>query len=824
MQLFDFTGNTLFWRLTDGDAGLGKMMEGHYDPLLVFLSVLVASIAGFTALMLLDRIRATNTPRQRQLWLLLGAGAMGAGVWGMHFTGMLAFMMPGMEMQFNFGITILSVIPAVVGSYFALRSMSRPSAEMDWKALNLAALPEALGIGTMHYLGMEAMQMQAHLRYDIWLFLLSLVVAHLLAFSALYVRFAIDGEATQGDELTYAPKWTMRGLASVLIGFSVAGMHYTAMSAAQIYPDPSLPTVTVTGTSFPPSLLGVVIFVVTTILMSTAIIAAQINQRFVLLQREQRAAEEANRAKSMFLANMSHELRTPLNAVIGYSEMIQEEFEFMRDNQEPGAEVVSAFIPDLGRIRTAGKHLLGLINDMLDLSKIESGKVTLHVELFDVAGLLENVEDTIRPLAEKNENTLDIQTGEGLRYMRSDFTKLRQILLNLLSNACKFTSGGSVILRADSNDSGDQVVFTIEDTGIGMSPDQLEHVFEAFTQADSSTTREFGGTGLGLTISSRFCEFLDGEIDVDSTPGEGTTFTVRVAADLDDEAAPEASSSDTRLDVPDSQAKKSASVDSEANHVLVIEDDATMRDLLHRVLEREGFEVSTARNGSEGLSLAEKLRPDVITLDVMMPAMDGWTVLAKLKEHPQLSEIPVVMITMLNENSRGYALGADHYLVKPVDRNKLIDVLNFYRNRKSDPGVVLLVEDDEPTRSLIGRVLGQDGWDVVEADNGEVALDKLTQCDPDLVLLDLMMPKMDGFEFLRHFRSDDSYLDVPVVVVTAKELTAEDEERLRASASKVLAKGGSSQDKLIDEIRVQVRKVTAGDTHAAQSDAVPEPV
>ncbi|QDG51265.1 response regulator [Persicimonas caeni] len=538
------------------------------------------------------------------------------------------------------------------------------------------------------------------------------------------------------------------------------------------------------------------------------------------LQQARDKAVEASRAKSAFLANMSHELRTPLNAVIGYSEMIKEEIEFMEEDEVEGVEQVTGFVPDLERIRTAGKHLLALINDILDLSKIEAGKMTTHVELFDVAELLDDIGGTIRPLANKNDNTLTIEVADELRYMRSDTTKVRQILFNLLSNACKFTTGGSVVLRAARGADGTQVEFTVEDTGVGMSPEQLDKVFEAFTQADSSTTREFGGTGLGLTITSHFCSLLGGSIAVESTPGEGSTFTVKLSADLDGQADGDAEAStggDAR-----SQPRLSG---GDGEVVLVIDDDPTMRDLLQRVLEREGFQVATAANGSEGLLLAEQLAPDVITLDVMMPSMDGWTLLAKLKEHPELSATPVVMITMVSESKRGYALGADHFLVKPVDREQLLDVLQPYRSADSaaaeagEAGEVLLVEDDEPTRSLIGRVLAKEGWQIVEAENGQVGLEKLAESDPDLVLLDLMMPKMDGFEFLRHFREDDAYADVPVVVVTAKELTAEDEERLRTGVSEILAKGGRDQDALLDEVRQQVRKVAAGRTRKARKPA-----
>jgi PAS domain S-box-containing protein len=521
------------------------------------------------------------------------------------------------------------------------------------------------------------------------------------------------------------------------------------------------------------------------------------------------AAIEASQAKSAFLANMSHELRTPLNAVIGYSEMIREEIEFILEDDVDGVKAVEAvnqFVPDLTRIHSAGTHLLAIINDILDLSKIEAGKMNLHVEMFDVGELLDDILSTIRPLADKNNNTLNMEISDELRYMNSDSTKVRQVLFNLLSNACKFTSDGTITMRVMPDESYEQLVCEIEDSGVGMSQEQLDKIFEAFTQADSSTTREFGGTGLGLTITSHFCTLLDGDIDVESTLGEGTTFTVRLATNMSSAEVPE--------DPATPPVVSSHAYDGQGGQtVLVIDDDPTMRDLLRRVLEREGFAVATAASGSEGLLLAEQLKPDVITLDVMMPSMDGWTLLSKLKEHSELADIPVVMVTMVAESARGYALGADHYMVKPIDRQRLVDILNTYRESDGEPGNILLVEDDEPTRTLLRRTLQDDGWTVAEADNGQVGLDALEEVEPELVLLDLMMPKMDGFEFLREFRSRDAYRSVPVIVITAKELTREEEESLRRGTSEILTKGGSrgggdQKDQLLAQVRRHVRRVT----------------
>jgi hypothetical protein len=521
-------------------------------------------------------------------------------------------------------------------------------------------------------------------------------------------------------------------------------------------------------------------------------------------------AVEASRTKSEFLANMSHELRTPLNAVIGYSEMLIDELEAPAGFGSPDQAFVDRHLPDLNRIRVAGKHLLALINDILDLSKIEAGKMTTHVELIDIRDLLDSVVGTIQPLADKNGNALDLEIGEGVQFIRSDVTKLRQILFNLLSNACKFTHEGTVELDVWRDEAAGQIYFEVTDDGIGMSPEQVELVFDAFTQADSSTTRKFGGTGLGLTITNHFTSLLGGDIRLESVEDQGTTFTVRLDADLD--GAGEVQPLPTLEGEQSLGAERSFVEPSALNEdvVLVIDDDPTMRDLLQRVLERDGFHVATAASGSEGLVLAEQLQPLAITLDVMMSSMDGWTLLSKLKEHPELCEIPVVMVTIVSETSRGYALGADDYLVKPVDRHQLVNVMERYRSDwAGQRGELLLVEDDEPTRALVRRTLQKDGWAVTEATDGEDGLEKLDTLEPDLVVLDLMMPNMDGFEFLQELRGHTRYADIPVVVVTAKELTPAEETELRAGVSEILTKGGSDQPRLLEEIRSEVMRVAA---------------
>ena len=494
------------------------------------------------------------------------------------------------------------------------------------------------------------------------------------------------------------------------------------------------------------------------------------------------AAEAASRSKSTFLANMSHELRTPLNAIIGYSEMLQEEAE---DTGNASA------VADLQKIHAAGRHLLGLINDILDLSKIEAGKMELYLETFDAAEMIQGVADTVRPLVEKNGTALEITCLGDLGTLHADMTKTRQALLNLLGNASKFTKGGTVTLEASRESAGgrDWFVFRVRDTGIGMTADQLARLFRPFTQADASTTRKYGGTGLGLTITRRFCQMMGGDVTVESTPGGGSAFTVRLPAVVAERPAPIAEDLD-RVDY----------ADGEGSLILVIDDDMSVRELVRRTLEKEGFRVRQASSGEEGLRMAREMRPDAITLDVMMPGMDGWAVLSALKSDPLLAETPVVMVTMVDDKNLGYALGAADYLTKPIDRKRLTSVLKKFRHEPIG-GVVLVVDDDPVGRQMVAQMLENDGWTVTEAENGRVAFDRLAEARPDLILLDLMMPEMDGFEFAHELRQNPRWRDLPILVVTAKDLSDDDRRRLNGQVLGVLQKGAYTREELLGEVR-----------------------
>jgi GAF domain-containing protein/CheY-like chemotaxis protein len=516
-----------------------------------------------------------------------------------------------------------------------------------------------------------------------------------------------------------------------------------------------------------------------------SVLAIQNARLFQEIQEKGRELEIASQHKSQFVANMSHELRTPLNAIIGYSEMLEEEA------QDLGQE---GFLPDLKNINVAGKHLLGLINEILDLSKIEAGKMELFLEDFDVPTLVQDVVATVQPLVEKNANKLQVQCAPDLAAMHADLTKVRQALFNLLSNASKFTKQGTITLDVtqDSINGNPCIRFRVSDTGIGMTPEQMGKLFQAFSQADASTTRQYGGTGLGLAISRKFCQMMGGDILVESVLGKGSRFTIQLPAEVVEQKVPQSPAAEK---LP----QRAVPVPEESPTVLVIDDDPAVRDLMQRFLSKEGLRMVAAADGKEGLRLAKELRPDAITLDVLMPGMDGWAVLAALKADRALADIPVIMITIADEKHVGYALGVAEYLTKPIDWKRLTATLRKYQRADSSHRV-LIVEDDTRTRTMLRKRLEKQGWPVIEAENGRVALEGLAESAPDVILLDLMMPEMDGFQFVDSVRTDERWRSIPIIVITAKDLTQEDRRRLNGYVEGILQKGACKPEELLAEV------------------------
>jgi len=509
-----------------------------------------------------------------------------------------------------------------------------------------------------------------------------------------------------------------------------------------------------------------------------AAIAIENVRLFDEIQDKSRQLAKASEHKSHFVSSMSHELRTPLNAIIGLTEMmVSNAARFGTEKaQEP-----------LQRVNRAGTHLLGLINQVLDLSKIEAGKLELNPQTVQLAPMINEVIGTAGQLAEQNKNRLVVDVQENLGALTVDPMRLRQILLNLLSNAFKFTKEGEVTLRARRVANGrGWIELAVADTGIGMTAEQQAKLFEEFTQADSSTARQYGGTGLGLAITRKLARMMGGDVTVTSEPGKGSVFTVRLPGSADSQTRSSTGSDGRRSPT--------------ADRVLVIDDDATARELIADHLKAEGFSVVTAAGGVEGLKLAKELRPTAITLDVMMPDLDGWSVLGALRQDPELADIPVIMITIVDEHRRGIALGAAGYLTKPIDRERLHRLVSRFR-ASTPPTRVLLVEDDAVQRERMRGWLEGPQWAVREAANGREALDRLQQGKPDVILLDLMMPEMDGFAVVAALQKEAGWRDIPVIVITSLDLDAKDRARLNAGVQFVLVKERFRPADLVERIR-----------------------
>ncbi|MFL6833734.1 MAG: response regulator [Xanthobacteraceae bacterium] len=514
-----------------------------------------------------------------------------------------------------------------------------------------------------------------------------------------------------------------------------------------------------------------------------SVLAIQNARLFQEIEEKGRQLELTSQHKSQFVASMSHELRTPLNAIIGLTEMM------VSNTPRFGTEKA---VEPLRRVHGAGTHLLGLINQVLDLSKIEAGKLELSPETVNVAPLLEDIIGTARQLAEHNKNRLVVESPDNLGSLTVDPMRLRQILLNLLSNACKFTKQGEVRLRVKRVvDGRDWIVIAVADTGIGMTPEQQAKLFEEFTQADSSTARQYGGTGLGLAITRKLARMMGGDVTAASEPGKGSVFTVRLPGSAGSQASRSTGSDGRRSPTADC--------------VLVIDDDATARELIADHLKAEGFSVVLAAGGVEGLKRAKELRPTAITLDIMMPDLDGWSVLAALRQDPELAEIPVIMITIVDEHRRGIALGAAGYLIKPIDRERLHRLVSRFR-APVPPTCVLLVEDDAVQRERMRGWLEGPQWTVREAENGHEALNRIQENKPDVILLDLMMPEMDGFAVVAALQKDAGWRDIPVIVITSLDLDAKDRARLNSGVQSVLVKERFRPADVVERIRRLVHK------------------
>jgi signal transduction histidine kinase/CheY-like chemotaxis protein len=508
-------------------------------------------------------------------------------------------------------------------------------------------------------------------------------------------------------------------------------------------------------------------------LAGQSVVAIHNAKVFRQLEFKTRELEVASQHKSEFLASMSHELRTPLNAVIGFSDVLLDRmFGELNERQDE-------YVRD---IRHSGHHLLELINEILDLSRVEAGQMELDLDPVSLADVIENGVAMVRERAASHGISLDCEIDPALGTTHADKRKLKQVVLNLLTNAVKFTpDGGSV--RVEARRVGDEAQVSVRDTGIGIPAEEQERIFEAFQRGGRTARTSAEGTGLGLTLSKRIVDLHGGRLWMQSEPGVGSTFSfaiplVPAVVGPADEIAEE--------------------VTATSGSVLVVEDDDRSAALLRVYLESAGYAVAVARDGVEGLELARSLEPAAVVLDVLLPRLNGWDVLVQVKSDPATSAIPVVIVSMIDEQGAGFALGAADYLVKPVDRESLLDALARCVAPRRDRRTLVAIDDDPVDLDLLEAVLAPEGWEVLRAGGGEEGLRLVRRVRPAVVVLDLLMPEVDGFEVVEQLRADPAVSDVPIVVLTSKDMTRADHERLAGQISYLAQKGTLPKAELVD--------------------------
>jgi GAF domain-containing protein/CheY-like chemotaxis protein len=514
-------------------------------------------------------------------------------------------------------------------------------------------------------------------------------------------------------------------------------------------------------------------------------VAIQNARLFEEAEQARRAAEEANHAKSAFLANMSHELRTPLNAIVGFTRIVRRKAEGALPEKQ---------LDNLDKVLTSSEHLLNLINTVLDIAKIEAGRMEVQASNFSIEALSEQCLTTAQPLIKPGVR-LERDFAPIATIIHSDQDKIKQIILNLLSNAAKFTQTGYVRLSIRSNPT--HLTLAVSDTGIGINKEALDRIFEEFQQADTSTTRKYGGTGLGLSISRSLARLLGGELTAVSEPGQGATFTLTIPIHYGDANA-------ASRDPARGQTKEADASPQPAGQprklVLVIDDDPDAVYLLQESLS-PAYEIVGARTGMEGQQKARELHPRAILLDIMMPDKDGWQVLHDLKQDPHTRGIPVILLTIVDKKALGFRLGASAYLLKPLDPEAVMDALQRVTQQEGRPARHVLVVDDDPlVADMLRQILPEKDFALESALDGMAGLEAIAHRRPDVILLDLMMPRLDGFSVIQQLRQNPGTQDLPIIVISAKELTAEESTRLKESAAYVMRKQGFDSERLLREI------------------------
>ncbi len=508
------------------------------------------------------------------------------------------------------------------------------------------------------------------------------------------------------------------------------------------------------------------------------------------LRQARDAAESANRAKSTFLANMSHELRTPLNAIIGFTRIVRRKAEGLLPDKQ---------LENLDKVLNSAEHLLNLINTVLDISKIEAGRMDVLPAKFRLIALIDLCANTIHPML-KPEVTLTKHVDETLTHIYSDQDKIRQILLNLLSNAAKFTHSGQITLAARQD--GENLLITVSDTGIGISAEAQSRIFTEFQQADASTTRQYGGTGLGLAISRNLARLLGGDISVESQPGQGSTFTLLIPIYYQNKAIPTLEEPLTRETASTPGATASSRPDPTKKRLLVIDDDPDAVYLLQENLAQQEYTITGTRSAQDGLRMAVEQQPHAILLDVVMPGGDGWQTLNDLKENPATASIPVILLTIVDKKALGFRLGASAYLLKPLNPLAVRDALQrFTGGEPNSLKHVLVIDDDPNVADMLRQFLPETEYQLDSAFDGIAGLEAVAASRPDVILLDIMMPRLDGFGVIETLRADPQTRYLPIIVISAKDLTATELDRLKETVSSVLKKQGFQGQKLMDEIK-----------------------